>query len=387
MMKWSSTQVPVAGLESGVAGVCAASHEDRPRWFFATLDGRVRGIDLDDGSIFFDVQLSFTFEKRNAASLVASRDGRFLAIVQDFGLQGAVFDVQQQRLISALNRDDYHANVSGWALALVRYGEREVLITATAWNRLEAFSLPEFERLAPSTDESTLDYFWGSAVASPSGRRLASFGWFWHPVGAVRVVEVDAWLETRVDPPPVKFEPVMADWWDGTICWLDERRIAMSGQRPNPTPSEDDDGFFTNADGVLIIDLETKTVERYFDALHPRLLVTDGPRLISLGAQTHAVSLADGAVLPLGAGTDAWHPGTRTLFTVPQLREEVGPCVVHRLTGTLGSRAELPLKPTAESLLVLADALDEAGGPSEAIAHCRAPGPHGRTCWVIEALR
>jgi len=38
-------------------------------------------------------------------------------------------------------------------------------------------------------------------------------------------------------------------------------------------------------------------------------------------------------------------------------------------------------------LPVLADALEEAGCADEAIlAHCRAPGPHVRGCWVVDAL-
>lgn len=39
------------------------------------------------------------------------------------------------------------------------------------------------------------------------------------------------------------------------------------------------------------------------------------------------------------------------------------------------------------NLPILADALEEAGcGHAEILAHCRAPGPHGGCCWVVELL-
>ena len=71
-MNWSRTKVAFSGLESGVAGVCAASDEDRPRWFLATRDGRLRGVDLDDGKTFFDVKAADSFQD---ATLAASADG------------------------------------------------------------------------------------------------------------------------------------------------------------------------------------------------------------------------------------------------------------------------------------------------------------------------
>jgi hypothetical protein len=37
-------------------------------------------------------------------------------------------------------------------------------------------------------------------------------------------------------------------------------------------------------------------------------------------------------------------------------------------------------------LAVLADALEEAGGDAELVAHLRGPGPHVRGCWVVDLL-
>ena len=43
-----------------------------PRWFLATRDGRLRGVDLDDGKTFFDVKAADSFQD---ATLAASADG------------------------------------------------------------------------------------------------------------------------------------------------------------------------------------------------------------------------------------------------------------------------------------------------------------------------
>jgi hypothetical protein len=41
----------------------------------------------------------------------------------------------------------------------------------------------------------------------------------------------------------------------------------------------------------------------------------------------------------------------------------------------------------SSSLVILADALEEAGCTDSAILeHCRGPGPHVRGCWVIDLL-
>ena len=383
-MKWCSAPVSLTGLEAGVAGVCPASEADRPRWFLATHDGVLRGVDLDDGATFFETRLPFALLVGESATLVASADGRYLAVVQTRGLEGALYDVAQGTLLRALVRADYHADASGWALALVKSGERDVLITATAWNRLEAFALPSLERLAPAGDDTDLDYFFGHASPSPSGRQLASFGWHWQPVGALRVMDVEAWLTSRADAPPELHDSLFAEWWDDDVCWLDEGRIALRGQQPEDA----EDSFLAHSEGVLIVDLATRKIERAFPGLSPRQLATDGNHLLMLGQTTRVFSLATGAELAsLDQPTHAWHPGARVALTLPALGGAPGPCALHWLTGTLGHRAALPEAPTAPRLLVLADALEEAGGPPEAVAHCRTARSHGRRCWVIEGLR
>lgn len=380
-MKWSSEQVPLTGCEVGVVGACAASREDRPRWFVATREGRLRGLDCDDGSVFFDVQAPFEFPAEMQATLVASEDGRYLAVVQRNGVEGALYEVATGRVLSALQREDYHANVSAWPLALVKHEGRHVLITSTAWNRLEALELPSLQRLAPKSEGSKLDYFWGHASVSNDGRRLASFGWFWQPVGAVRFVDVAAWLSSGVDPPEEAFPSQLAQWWDDAVCWLDDGRVAMRGQ---PTTGADE--MFDTPDGVAVVDLATPSVLRYFAGLNPAELAFDGKHLLSLGAQTQCLSLETGEVKALlERRTDVWHPGARVALTIPS--GDQAHFELHWLSGSFGTGVPLPSTTGAKELLVLADALEERGLGDELVSHCRAGQAHGRRCWVHEGLR
>jgi hypothetical protein len=375
-MEWQHAEVVIAGLSAGVAGLGVAGADDRLRWFVVTRDGVLRGVDFEDGQTFFEHQLPFSFEGQAQATVCASRDGRFIAVVPRYGLIGALVD-RHTGATRQLQRDDYHANVSAWTVAIARHAERDVLIVATAWNRLEAFALPTFERLAPSSTESTLDYFWGHASLSVGHSRLASFGWLWHPIGALKVVEVDQWLEGRDDPPPGCPEALLADWWDDEVCWLDDQRLAVC--------ADEDQELMARPSGLAIVEAATAQRLRFFPGLVPGALGFDGERLVSLGAQTTAIDLETGATLAETGPADVWHPHARVALHLPALRGDAGPCTVRWLTGTL--RGVVGVQPTVKGLQVLGDALEERGVEGEALAHCRADEPHGGRCWVVEALR
>lgn len=382
-------------VEGEVVGVAAASHEDRPRFFAVTRDGRLSGVDLDHGAVFFEATLPFTFTETSRstgtpdlATLVSSANGRYLAAVQTRGLRGALFDVERGTLLHELERADYHAEVSAWAIAFVRARDADVLVLATAWNRLEAFSLPGFERLAPDAAESSVDYFLGHASLSPSGRWLASFGWHWHPIGALRVYDVEAWLRTKVDPPPAAEGTLYTDWWDEEVLWLDDDHYVTAGQA---TPIDDvTGGLHERQEGLLVVERETGTVQRFLPGLAGRQLALVEGFLIVIGEVASVVSLSSGALrTTLNAPVACWHPGARLGLSLPSPRT---PAAAHWLTGYLDARPQvgllsLPSHAGREELHVLGDALEESGAASHLAEHCRAGGTHGRRCWVVEGLR
>jgi hypothetical protein len=377
VVRWRSATVDVVGLEGGVLGLCPASHEDRPRWFALTGDGWLKGLDFDDGSTFFAVRLPCTIE--GAASLCASSDGRFVAAVPARGVAGLLYDREVGRF-TTLTREDYHADVSDWAVAIVRHAGQDVLVHATAWNRLEAHALPSFAQLAPSASESTVDYFWGRVGLSPSGTRLASFGWYWQPAGGVRVVDVPAWLEGREDPPPGGAAALLFDWWDEQPCWVGEARYALVGCQTDP-----DDPYIERQEGLVLIDASTGLPERFVPGVVASAMGFDGRHLICLGAQTLALDPATGETVAALEGTaQAWHPYAKVALNLPR---EGGATARGSLHWLSGDEATPVAEVTPTSLAVLADALEEAGRDDDLARHVREGGPHGARCWAVEWLR
>jgi hypothetical protein len=108
------------------------------------------------------------------------------------------------------------------------------------------------------------------------------------------------------------------------------------------------------------------------------------------GAVRHAAAVARPAALAAAQGV--------LLAVVPEvavaaIREVVNPfrpitIAPSWLTSTATALAEAIYTDRAfDRLPILADALEEAGcTDAEILAHCRAPGPHMRGCWVIDLL-
>ena len=392
---WRTHSFTLEGLGRGVAALCPASTDDRPRWFMTTCDGLLLGIDADDGRRFFELQLPLTFEAPNTAEMAASVDGRFVTVVPRVGFTGVLVDTSSGTVLKTLGRTDYHANITGWAPTIVRRGSRDVLISTIAWNELEALELPSLTALVPGPTEPRLDYFYGVLSASPTGRRVTSSGWHWHPVGSVNLFEVDPWLATR-EAPEMK-SLVMSEWWDGEVCWLDDDRLAMFGDQSDGA-EEFGEGvpYFNRQTGIAIFDVQPHQLSAFLPDVPGRALGSDGERLYVMGDSTRAYSLEARAWLePYKGPTDAWHRGARVALCCPALRGEPGPCqLVWRPTElptvareSLQQRAlELQQNLSIDGLIVLADALEELGVSGEPVDHCREVRPHGHRCWVVEGL-
>lgn len=357
-----------------------------------TCSGLLLGVEGDDGSHFFSLQLPVTFEKTHDAIVEASADGRFVAVVPRAGVQGVLVDTASGAVVKTLERTDYHANVSGWAVGFAG----DVLIIATAWNVLEVFSLPSLEPVVRADPEgTTVDYFYGVLSVSPNQQRATTSGWVWHPIGSVEVFELANWFEARGQPKMCSL--VHMYWWDGEVCWLDDHRVALFGEAGDGS-EEFGEGlpYFHEQKGISLFEVNPLKMTGFLPCEPGRALGSDGSLVYLLDQTTRVYSLEKKEWLePLEVATDVWHRGARVALSCPALHGLRGPCVLvwraswsaALMTPALKTRAlELQKKLTLEGLLVLADALEEAGAPGEAVAHCRERTPHGSRCWVVESL-
>ena len=216
-----------------------------------TLHGSLHGINLDTHACKLLCTVSLPDISRGDGNnhfgvpmhrLHASQDGRYAAIVVDWGRSGIVVETQSGAVTMQLNGGDYCEETVPFSSCFLRFDGRDVLIHRTAWNRLDAAD--------PATGESLtsrhialyerggerpvhyLDYFHGQLRPSPDGGLMFDDGWVWHPISVPRVWSVTQWLAIN----PWESEDGesivdlgMRDDWTQPACWINERQLAMWG--------------------------------------------------------------------------------------------------------------------------------------------------------------
>ncbi|MEU0792737.1 hypothetical protein ABZ342_21915 [Amycolatopsis sp. NPDC005961] len=236
--RWSTRPCPVRPVNDG----CLAPMPGG--WLALTEEGFVR-IDEDDQWLLGPVELpAETYEDirdipdRPRRGLHTSRDGRYAAVVSDYGQFATVVDLREWLTVLDLDRDWNDNELTRFPLAFLGEGDATRVVAGTDWNRLDVFALPGGELLtdretaAPDRGEKApehyLDYFQGALHVSPSERSLVVDGWAWHPVGMPTVVDVEAWLggDIHAAERGRTITPGRDDW-DQPIAWLDDTTVAV----------------------------------------------------------------------------------------------------------------------------------------------------------------
>ncbi|MEJ2852661.1 MULTISPECIES: hypothetical protein [unclassified Saccharothrix] len=164
--------------------------------------------------------------KPRRAAVHTSPDGRFAAVVTDYGQYGTVVDLRDGSPVLALDRGGYHVDTTPFPVAFVG----STVVAATAWNRLDAFDAAT-GRLLTERDPSQRysDYFHGALHPSPDGRWLACDGWVWHPVGVPEVVDLHSWLHGghAYAPEDAGRLSLRSYAWDQPMAWVDDNTVAI----------------------------------------------------------------------------------------------------------------------------------------------------------------
>ncbi|WP_378741881.1 YncE family protein [Nocardia brasiliensis] len=171
-------------------------------------------------------------------ALYTSADGRFAAMVNDYGRQGAVVDLRTGSVVLRVDRGDYHCDLTPFPFAFLGSGPHTVVIAGTDWNRLDAFE-PKTGQLLTDRDFDwdheqpgsirDANYFHGALLSSPSGRWLLDDGWVWSPFGVPRVIDAAGWLNGEVYTAEEHGITLSQRGyaWDQPMAWIDDHRVAI----------------------------------------------------------------------------------------------------------------------------------------------------------------
>jgi len=168
-------------------------------------------------------------------TLHTSGDGRFAAVVNDYGRYGVVVDLGRGGAVTLrLDREDYHADTVPFPLTFLGDGS---VVAATAWNRLDRFDAAT-GRLLSERDTAWaagqprpdyyLDYFHGRLTANRAGTWCLDDGWVWHPVGVPQVIDLAAWCHGDTFAAERGRDLAHRAYaWNQPVAWVDDATVAV----------------------------------------------------------------------------------------------------------------------------------------------------------------
>ncbi len=293
-------------------------------WIVVTAEGTLLDIDLTERLVRPCAEISLGFiEFHEKILLRVSSHGEMAAVANTHGRHGVVIDLASGTHTMRLLRDDYHSDVSAFPVAFTYQESRLLLVHATAWNRLD-ISNPWDGRLlterAPTSykndaarPEHYLDYFHGGLTTSPDHKYLADTGWVWAPIGVIATWSIERWLDGNAweseDGPSKRYLCQREYFWDGPLCWLNGRELAIWGY------GQDDECMIP---AVRIFDVPTGEQVRWFPGPNGNL-VFDGHLFSSSAEEGTTVwdiasgerLLAEPMLAPIG-----YHAGSKAFLSL-----------------------------------------------------------------------
>lgn len=299
--------------------------EKRQLWLIDTLSGAAELINT-----YTEAMLA----RAGSIQLTLSRDNQLIAITscvhrdQDGpSNRGIVAQMSNGHVLMVLDNGNYHTELTPFPVAFVDHQNKTWVIHATDWNRLditEPFSgqcltTRVFSKNTDDDEDEELSVHteWnGELRVSPNQKRIATIGWFWHPLGLAYAWDLQAWLTKNVwEADKGHSKKLFAVWdyfWDAPFFWIDDETLCIWGYEQWHTDND------MPLNSAALYDATTGDIKTFFagptqDVFHFDQYLFSGTEQ---GDGISIWSLEDGALLHEEKDIQArhYHPGAKTFL-------------------------------------------------------------------------
>ncbi len=214
----------------------------------------------------------------NAESKIYTLD-EITVIVNNYKRHGYIYYPGKYDALH-LWREDYHADISDYPIALFKKEDVPHIIYSAAWNHLQIMNLDTRQILTAAkslieenAEEKHIefyknhvehnklpwphryDYFFGELLLSPNNKKFLSAGWSWGSSDSYNVYDVENFINSN------RISDIKIGFWEHenrAVHWIDEETIAITY---NPFTEGDDDASSDSPDEIHLYKLNNEKAE------------------------------------------------------------------------------------------------------------------------------
>lgn len=214
----------------------------------------------------------------NAKSTIYTLDS-IVVIVNDFKRHGYIHYAEKYNALH-LCREDYHADISKYPIALFKKENIPHIIFGVAWNHLQIMNLDTRQVLTASkslieenAEERHIEFykkneeinklpwphnynhFFRELLLSPNNTKFLSSGWTWGSSDSYNIYDIKKFINNN------RISDIKIGFWEHenrAVCWIDDETIAVAY---NPFIEGDDYSTIDSSIEIHLYKLDNEKVE------------------------------------------------------------------------------------------------------------------------------